>query len=103
MEEGGGSCSNGEGGKAAGPGGGVRPPRGPAARAAPPPAPPSGRSGAPEAAGTREPGAGGARLRTGARAVWGCQERSRGGREGWARGEPGRCGQLPAPRRGLLK
>lgn len=33
----GGSCSNGEGGKAAGPGGGVRPPRGPAGRGRPSP------------------------------------------------------------------
>lgn len=42
----------------------MRPPQGPAARAAPPPAPPSGRFGAPEADGTREHGSGGARLGT---------------------------------------
>lgn len=39
----------------------MRPPQGPAARAAPPPAPLSGRSGAPEADGTWEHGSGGAR------------------------------------------
>lgn len=72
----------------------MRPPRGPAARAAPPPAlPPPGRSGVPEADGTREAGSGGAWLRTrgaGCRGLSAPEERSRGGREGWARGEPER-------------
>lgn len=62
----------------------MRPPQGPAARAAPPPAPLSGRSGAPRPTGRGNTGRAERGWGPGARATWGCQEeRSRAGvREG---------------------
>lgn len=74
----------------------MRPPQGPAARAAPPPAPQSRRSGAPRPTGRGNTSRAERGWGPGARATWSCQERSgAGGREGWARGERERMRGAP--------